>query len=236
MVGRVSCRCCPTGAVRAGWRHEPHPGELARTRPTGIAPDRNRARRESRPTGIAPEKAKRPGWCCGPKPARPPGRLLVGVDPLSIDHRALAFFSTNVIARRSLRFGGRSACQSVSGCPARSPARTPLRVAPHRRPGRVAPRPVARPWCSPPQHCHSPPKDRTTAPGSSSYRHRFRLVDPVGLRFAAAVIADDDGTPTPFLGPRWACALRYKGHFGPPICAGQDVFSVLTGLSTAMRR
>jgi len=35
----------------------------------------------------------------------------------------------------------------------------------------------------------------------------------------------------PFLGFRLACAVRYEGHFAPHVCAGQEVFSVPTGLS-----
>lgn len=160
-------------------------------------------------------------------------------DPPPIDLRALAFSSTNVIARRSLRFGGRSAfADCLPGCPDPSSTTKPLRSQPPpvARLPLPSPRPPARPPRLPgsisPATPLAPPKVRSVASRSSSYRPRFHLVNPVGPPLLVTAIAGCPVSAAPFLGFRLACAVRYVCHCAPRISAGQEVFSVLTGLST----
>ena len=71
----------------------------------------------------APRAAQR-AEACAPPEATPGSEG----DPPPIVPRALAFVSTNDIARRSLRFGGRSAfAGELAGCPVPSPTVKPLR-------------------------------------------------------------------------------------------------------------
>ena len=159
-------------------------------------------------------------------------------DPPPIDLRALAFVSTNVIARRSLRFGGRSAfADCLPGCPVPSSAVKPLRsppppVARLRLPSPRPPdRPPRLPGSASPATPPAPPKVRSVASGSSSYRPRFHLVNPVGPPLVVTAIAGCPDCAAPFLGFRLACAVRYEDHSALHVCAGQEVFSVPTGLS-----
>ena len=157
-------------------------------------------------------------------------------DPPLIDCPALAFSPTNVIARQSLRSGGRSPLL------ARSPVarRSPQHETPRAWPPSVARLRSCRAGC----RCLCPVSQVSTAtshrlprrfamwtPNHSSDRSRCASCTRLALRFPSITIAGFRGCSAPFLGHRLACAVRYAAHSERAITAGQEVFFVRTGLS-----
>lgn len=110
---------------------------------------------------------------------------------------------------------------------ARFPVRRPLRPRPPVRPPRL-------PGSS------SPAPHRLPREGSSAririilHQPRFHLVNPVGPSIPLGPLAGSPASSTPFLGFRLACADRYEAHSARAVSAGQQGFSVHTGLSTEL--
>ena len=163
------------------------------------------------------QKVKRPELRCWPKPARRPGRLLVGDDPPSISASVLPFVSIDVHRPSAQALAGDAVCQADCRLPDSLPtvpswstrlAGCPVRLAffagrLFNCPGYPEPYPVAE---------------------SSPGRPRFRLVNPVGPPHLAGAIAGVSLDSVPFLGFRLACAVRYEDHCAPYVSAGQEVF------------
>ncbi len=122
-------------------------------------------------------------------------------DPPSIVPRALAFVSTNDIARRSLRFGGRSAfADELPGCPVPSPTVKPLRFP---RPP-VSRRPLP------------PPRLPARLPGRPAHLPSLPVGSPEGSQRGFRTIL----LPAP-LSPRepgWPSAPRDRHCWLPRLC------------------
>ncbi len=189
--------------------------------------------------GPAGPKSEAPRAALLAEACAPPGATSgMEGDPPSIDLGALAFRSTNVIARQSLRSGGRSLLSSSSPV-ARFVLRreaVALRRPPVARLAAPTPRPLARrprlpDW--PPQPLTGSPEGSQLGSGSSSDQHRFPPREPGW---------PSDSPPPPLLaasvprhrssGSGWRCACRYGAHSAPAVSPGQEAFFELTGLTT----
>jgi len=148
-------------------------------------------------------------------------------DPPLIDCPALAFSPTNVIARQSLRSGGRFPLLVLSPVTRRHPRRETSRAWPPSVARLRSCRVGCRCLCPVSQVSSSTPHrlPRRFAMWTRNHPPTFPALPRAPGWFSAFAV--------PFLGHRLTCAVRYVAHYEGVVSAGQEVFSVLTGLSNA---
>ena len=163
-----------------------------------------------------------------PAGASAPHRAFQGGNhPPSIDHPVLPFVSTNVIARQSLRSGGRFALPARPAPVARFVRADTAEFAPTRLPGPSSPtrrRSSPRLPGAPPLGVHrlgrSPvARFRLRRQRMIPHRPRFRLVNPVGPSTRGHSPKGSTTRSRPFLGLRLACACRCVAHSARPAFA-----------------
>ena len=194
-----------------------------------------------RPMG-AGGNAKRPGRRCWAEASRTSrGDSWVGGDPPVVDLRALAFSSTQVIARRLPPAGDRffSPGPVTSASRHRIPGPRPPRVAPHRPPTRHPLPPVPRLPRAPRRRRFQALGVHALGPSVGSSRI-FLLPAPLPPpRPGWPPVRPCPHCwrpvfPDTFPRTRMACAVRYEAHSATAVFPGQEAILVPTGLSTEM--